>query len=222
MTPHLPELEILVDRVTRLVGESGGTRVLVGIAGSPGGGKTTLAKALVDAINAADPGLAAYLPMDGFHLANSTLNRLGLHERKGAIDTFDGWGFRALLDRIRTETGHTIYAPSFDRRVDEGVAGEIAIDDSARIVVVEGNYLLAGGEPWGSVRDRFAETWFCSTPEDERIARLVVRHTGHGRSIDAAEKWATEVDGKNAALIEATRDRADLLISGTTGEIIPQ
>ncbi|MFO7689410.1 MAG: nucleoside/nucleotide kinase family protein [Cryobacterium sp.] len=218
---HLSALEALVDRVNALAAQSGDMRMLVGIAGSPGGGKTTLAKAIVDAINSAEPGLAAYLPMDGFHLANSTLNRLGLHDRKGAIDTFDGWGFRALLDRLREETGHTIYAPSFDRHVDEGVAGEIAIDDRARIVLVEGNYLLADGEPWGTLRNRFAETWFCSTPESERIARLVARHTGHGRTVDAAENWATQVDGKNAQLIEATQHKADLVISGVTGAIIP-
>ena len=130
---------------------------MLGIAGSPGSGKTTLAIALVDELNRRSPGVAVHLPMDGFHLANSTLDHLGLHDRKGAIETFDGWGFVALLDRLRAERGHTVYAPSFHRVVDEGVAGGIAIEDSVQIVVVEGNYLLADGDPWSGARTRFDE-----------------------------------------------------------------
>ncbi len=189
-------------------------RVMLGITGSPGSGKTTLALALVDELKRRSPGVAAHLPMDGFHLANSTLDRLGLHDRKGAIETFDGWGFVALLDRLRSERGHTVYAPSFHRVVDEGVAGEIAIDDSVRIVVVEGNYLLADGEPWSGARARFDETWFCATPDAERIARLVDRHTEHGRTPAAARAWATDVDGANAVLIERSREHADVVVSG--------
>ncbi|MGP2481138.1 hypothetical protein ACTUM2_14915, partial [Listeria monocytogenes] len=83
----------------------------------------------------------------------ATLDRLGRHGRKGAIDTFDGWGFLALLHRVRAETGHTVFAPSFRREVDEGIAGEIAIEPDARVVVVEGNYLLVDDGPWARVRD---------------------------------------------------------------------
>ena len=194
-------------------------RVLLGITGSPGAGKTTIARQLVDSINSAlgrseaNP-VAVYLPMDGYHLANSTLDRLGIHDRKGAIDTFDGWGFVALLRRLLSETDHTVYAPSFDRRVDEGIAGEIAIPASARIVVAEGNYLLIDQAPWEDIRALVAETWFCETPEDERLRRLVDRHERHGRSPEAAEAWAKTVDGSNALLIEPSQERADLTISG--------
>ena len=136
--------------------------------------------------------------MDGFHLANATLDRLGLRDRKGAIETFDGWGFLALLERVRQELDHVVYAPAFERQVDEPVAGEIAIEASARFVVVEGNYLLADAEPWRRVRGLVDEAWFCETDDLERTSRLVRRHTEFGRSPEAARAWATEVDGANA------------------------
>ncbi|MDQ1138192.1 pantothenate kinase [Microbacterium sp. SORGH_AS 1204] len=158
--------------------------------------------------------------MDGFHLANASLDRLDRRERKGALDTFDGWGFLALLRRVRDETDHTVYAPSFRREVDEGVAGEIAIEPAARIVVVEGNYLLVEDEPWGRVRGALDEVWFCETPSTERETRLIDRHIRGGRTPEAAAAWAREVDGVNAVVIEATRSRADLIVSGTTGEVL--
>lgn len=208
------DLDALARRALGLVRD--GRRAILAIAGSPGAGKTTLARALVARVEAlGGDGTAAYVPMDGFHLANATLDRLGRHDRKGAIDTFDGWGVLALVRRLRTETGHAVYAPSFDRAVDEGVAGAIAVDPEARLVVVEGNYLLVDEDPWAQLRAEVDEAWFCATPGDERFARLVDRHTTGGRAPDAAEAWAREVDGANAALIEGTRGRADLVVAGT-------
>ncbi|KAE8765656.1 nucleoside/nucleotide kinase family protein [Georgenia thermotolerans] len=197
-----------------------GTRYILGVTGSPGSGKTTLAGALVRRINEREPKRAVHLPMDGFHLANSALDRLGIHDRKGAMETFDGWGFVALLDRVRTETTHTVYAPSFARAVDEAVAGDVAIEPEASIVIVEGNYLLVDEVPWSGVRDRLDAAWFCATPASEREARLIDRHVRHGRTTDAAAAWAREVDGRNAVLIEATAPRADLVVSGTTGRVL--
>lgn len=218
MTQSAPEARLaalnrLVSRVGGLC-KSSSSRTLVGIAGSPGSGKTTLARALVSRLNHAATELAVYVPMDGFHLANSTLDRLQRHDRKGAIDTFDAWGFVALLRRLREETSHTIYAPSFVRSVDEGVTGEIAVEPNHTVVVVEGNYLLSAGEPWGEVVTLTDEVWFVSTPAGVREARLVERHTRHGRTLAAARAWARDVDGANAHVIEETKNRADLIISG--------
>jgi pantothenate kinase len=214
--PPADALDALAERV-RTSADAAGGRFVLGIAGSPGSGKTTLAKALVKRLNAVSPESAVHLPLDGYHLANSTLDRLGIHDRKGAIETFDGWGFVALLDRVRTELDHTVYAPSFRRAVDEGVAGEVAIEPAATVVIAEGNYLLADAVPWAGIAERFDETWFCATPADEREARLVDRHVRHGRTLEAATAWARDVDGANAVLIEASAVRADLVVSGVTG-----
>ncbi|MDJ0376951.1 nucleoside/nucleotide kinase family protein [Cryobacterium sp. PH31-L1] len=208
------QLTDLARRVIALLPEHG--RILVGIAGSPGAGKTTLAMQVAATVNdlLGSTEVAVHLPMDGFHLANATLDRLGRHDRKGAIDTFDGWGFIALLRRLITEYDHTVYAPSFNRHVDEGIAAEIAVLPSARVVMVEGNYLLADSEPWIQISSLLAESWFCETSERERLRRLVDRHERHGRTPEAALAWAESVDGKNAELIEATRPRATRTISG--------
>lgn len=208
---YAPELlESLTTRAAGLVLPD--ARVILGIAGSPGSGKTTLATDIVTSLSGRGID-AAYLPMDGFHLANATLGRLGSHDRKGAIDTFDGWGFVSMLERIRADSEHPVYAPAFDRAVDEPVAGSIAITSSTRLVVAEGNYLLVDREPWSRIRPLLSEAWFCTAPEPERMRRLVDRHERHGRSPAAAAAWARDVDGANALLIEPTRVRADLLVA---------
>jgi len=234
-------LDALARRALALV-PAGGGRAVVGIAGSPGAGKTTLAVQLAARVNAIvageassatgsasasassapSPHFAAHLPMDGYHLANSTLDRLGRRDRKGAIDTFDGWGFVALLRRLHAETSHTVYAPSFDRTVEEPIAGEIAVLPDTKLVIVEGNYLLVDETPWADVKGFLAEAWFCETTDDERVRRLVDRHERHGRTPEAAKAWAESVDGKNAILIESTMPRADLVVSGVTAAVIPR
>ncbi len=221
MTPWEPAgtyapglLESLASRAGALVRPD--ERVIVGIAGSPGSGKTTLARDVVGALG--ERGIeAAYLPMDGFHLANATLDDLGRHERKGAIDTFDGRGFVSLLERIRSEHDQTVYAPSFDRAVDEPIAGALTIAAGTRLVVAEGNYLLVDEEPWSRIRPLLAEAWFCAASGPERMRRLVDRHERHGRSSAAAHTWARDVDGANALLIEPTRVRADLVVEACAG-----
>ncbi|MGH1526958.1 nucleoside/nucleotide kinase family protein [Leifsonia sp. L25] len=196
----------------------GGGRALLGIAGSPGSGKTTLARSVADRVNElGGAGAAVHLPMDGFHLANATLDALGRHDRKGAIDTFDGWGFVALLQRVLVETANVVYAPAFERTVDEPVAGSIPVPPKTRLVVVEGNYVLVDQDPWSRIPPLLAESWFVATPEDERMRRLVDRHTRHGRTVKAATAWARDVDGANALVIEASRPRATLVVDGTAG-----
>nr|WP_255672981.1 nucleoside/nucleotide kinase family protein [Glycomyces amatae] len=196
-----------MDRVEAL----GGGRVLIGIAGCPGAGKTTAAAWLARSLDPAGR-RAVQVPMDGFHLANAELVRLGRRGRKGAIDTFDGAGYRALLERIAEGRDETVYAPEFDRRVEEPVAGSIAVPPEAEVVVTEGNYLLDETGPWPGVRAALTEVWYCETPEPLRLERLIARHERFGKSPEHARSWVAEVDERNAERIRAGRDRADLVI----------
>jgi pantothenate kinase len=189
-----------------------GDRVLLGIAGAPGAGKTTLAERLVEEIAADGRFRPAHVPMDGFHLADVTLERLGRLDRKGAMDTFDGWGYRTLLQRLRAREWETVYAPGFERELEQPIAGSIGVDPGVDLVVTEGNYLLVNASPWSEAAAALDEVWFCDAPHDLRRARLVARHVAFGRTPEEAEAWVDEVDLPNAALILSTRRRADQVV----------
>ncbi|WP_159573580.1 nucleoside/nucleotide kinase family protein [Curtobacterium sp. 18060] len=195
-----------VERAVELA--SAGPRAVLGIAGAPGAGKSTLARRVVAAVDERlGAGTAVQVPMDGFHLSNAALDALGRHDRKGAVDTFDADGYVALVRRL-VAADTTVWAPDFDRRIDEPVAGSIALPPTARLVVSEGNYLLDDAEPWAALGDLFTDTWFCAVDDGVRVDRLVGRHMRHGRDHDAARAWAVEVDGVNAARVAPTVIRA--------------
>jgi pantothenate kinase len=186
-----------------------GERKLLGIAGAPGAGKSTLAHAIVDYVGET----ARLVGMDGFHLSQSVLAGLGRLDRKGAIDTFDGAGFLALLRRLRDRSQDTVYAPEFRRDLQESIACARPIEPHVRLVVVEGNYLLVRDNPWGGLRALFDEVWYCEPDEESRVANLVARHRAYGKSEEAARRWALGPDQRNAELIAATRSRADLIVA---------
>ncbi|KUN79511.1 fructose transporter [Streptomyces bungoensis] len=198
----------------------GGRRAILGIAGGPGAGKTTLAEHLVAALNAGGPPWVAHVPMDGFHLADAELDRLGRRERKGAPDTFDAAGYAALLRRLREDTDEVVYAPGFERVLEQPLAGAIPVPPAARLVVTEGNYLLLREGCWARVRPCLDEVWFCELDEEERIRRLVARHEEFGKDRAAAVAWVRGTDQRNADLVAATRDRADLVVP--PGALPPQ
>lgn len=205
----------LVERAAALVRP--GRRAILGIAGSPGAGKTTLAERLVLRLNGEGPAWVAHVPMDGFHLADVELDRLGRRDRKGAPDTFDAAGYAALLRRLRDkEEGQgeddIVYAPGFERTLEQPIAGAVPVPRTARLVVTEGNYLLLKSGAWARVRPQLDEVWFCELDEAVRVRRLVARHEEFGKDHDTAVAWVLGSDQRNAELVAATRDRADLVV----------
>ena len=182
-------------------------RVILGITGSPGAGKTAMASQIASTIDD-----AVHVPMDGFHLADVQLRRLGLLDRKGAIDTFDAYGYLALLQRIRRQDTEIVYAPAFDRDIEQPVAGSIGVAPTARLIVTEGNYLLDGDQPWPDVRSTLDEVWFVDLATEERRRRLIARHIEYGRSPEQAQAWVRAVDDPNAERIERVRHKADLVV----------
>jgi pantothenate kinase len=202
-----PSFADLVDRARALV--SDGRRAVLGIAGAPGAGKTTLAEELVKAIGTP---WAGHVPMDGFHLADVELDRLGLRDRKGAPDTFDALGYAGLLRRLREDEDDVIYAPGFERTLEQPIAGAIPVFGDTRLIVSEGNYLLIDEGRWAKVRPLMNEVWYVDLDAEERLRRLVERHIRFGKDESAAVAWATGTDQRNAMVIMATRDRADLIV----------
>ena len=183
-------------------------RVLLGIAGTPGSGKSTLAAFLSRRL-----GLAPIVEMDGFHLSNAELMRAGLLHRKGAIETFDGHGFLGLVQRLRFQReGDSIMAPSFDRSLDACVADAVRIDPSDRIVIIEGNYLLSTVAPWASIRPNLDLCAYLDVDPDTRQQRLLRRHVFNGRTRAEAARFVRDNDECNAAMIEETRQHADLFL----------
>jgi pantothenate kinase len=188
-----------------------GKRRILGIAAAPGAGKSTLAERLQQALG----DQAQVVPMDGFHLANSTLQRLGRAGRKGAPDTFDAAGYVNLLRRIRgQQPGETVYAPEYRRALEEGIAGAIAIEADTPLIITEGNYLLQDDGAWAEVSGVLDETWFLDIDSDVRQQRLLERHMRFGRSKEAALEWIAVTDEPNAQRIESNRHRACWVLHG--------
>ncbi|WP_423920597.1 nucleoside/nucleotide kinase family protein [Frigoribacterium sp. 2-23] len=202
----------LLTRASSLLEAPG--RALLGIAGAPGAGKSTIAEGLVDELAARYPGQVALVPMDGYHLAQSLLEARGLAARKGAPDTFDARGYVRLLAALRESTGEEVFAPEFRREIEDGVAGAIAVGPDVRLVVTEGNYLLLGEGAWGGVAPLLDESWFVRLEQEERVRRLVTRHLSFDRERDGAlAEWrATVNDEANARLVAPTAERADLIV----------
>lgn len=185
-----------------------GKRQILGLIGAPGSGKSTLAHSLVAALD----GAAALVPMDGFHLANAELVRLGRRERKGAIDTFDGGGYVDLIRRLSRADEPVVYAPAFHREIEEAIAGEIPIAREVPLVITEGNYLLVDSQPWSALETLLDQTWYIDPGEELRIERLIARHVAFGKEPEAARAWSLGTDQRNAELILASKYNADLIV----------
>jgi len=184
-------------------------RGVIGIVGKPGAGKSTLTSHL---INNLPKDSAVLIPMDGYHLSNKQLDRLGVSNRKGAFDTFDSHGFVELLKRINEEPTKDIYFPIFHREIEESYAADGVVPANTKLVITEGNYLLLDKGGWERVRAELDEVWYIEIDDAIRIERLTKRHQSFGKNYEDAISWATGSDERNAELVKKTRDKADVII----------
>lgn len=183
-------------------------RHVLGITGSPGAGKSTVASQIVAELGRES---AVSVAMDGFHLADPILTAHGTLDRKGAIETFDDEGYASLVERLAAakDGDRPVYAPAFRRATEEAVAGALEVPSEVPLVVTEGNYLLSAEGAWPSARRHMTEVWFIRIPQQLRLDRLIARHESHGRSRAEATAWAFDVDERNAQAVEALAERAD-------------
>ncbi len=201
MTQITPET--LVQRIKALSGQG---RKLIAIAGAPGSGKSTLAEDLAHQLGPT----AAVMPMDGFHLDNDTLHTMDLFHRKGAPETFDADGFVALIKRLRGED--TVPYPTFDRDADRTVPDGGQINETTRIVLVEGNYLLLNQSPWDSLAGLFDMTVRLVVDHETLAARLITRWIDHGLSPENARDRALGNDMVNVRYVDAHSFYPDYMI----------
>ncbi|SPN97470.1 probable kinase-related protein [Cephalotrichum gorgonifer] len=174
-------------------------RLLIGIAGIPGSGKTTLARLITARLNAARPDTAIAVPMDGFHLTRAALSALpdpvNAHARRGAAFTFDAAAFHSLILSLREPISNVVpanppvpvYAPSFDHAVKDPKENDIPILQTHKVVVVEGNYTALAKPPWSSAAALFDELWFVEVAFDTARSRLIRRHVKAGIAADEEE-----------------------------------
>lgn len=189
---------------------AGAGRFMVAIAGPPGSGKSTLAENLRKALTALGEA-AIVVPMDGFHFDNAVLNARGHRPRKGAPFTFDAAGFEALLKRIRAGEPD-IAIPVFDRKMELSRAAADIVDAQARIVLVEGNYLLLQKPPWNRLRELFDFSIFLNVPREELERRLIRRWLDHGFDMAYAVNWVASNDMPNIVEVIENSAAADLTI----------
>lgn len=208
-------MDLLVKRAARLLESAGGRRRILGIAGAPASGKSTLAAQLAEALMEQYPDRVALLGMDAFHLAQRILDRRGLAAIKGAPETFDGVGYLRLLERI-SRTTETVYAPVFDRSIEDSIAHAVEIGPETALIITEGNYLLLDADPWRQLRRVLDETWFISLDENVRQQRLLERHISFGHEPTEARERTYGSDQRNAELINTHRLTPDVWIEHVT------
>ena len=187
-------------------------RTILGIAGGPGAGKSTLAVRLVEALNRETPGLAACVPMDGFHLKQSVLEAQGIAADKGMPHTFDVDAFELFLARLKA-THEPMSGPGYSRKIEDVEEDSYTVAAETRLLVVEGNYLLLATAPWWRIKPLLDFSVFLDVPRDLVEARLMKRHGEEGLFTEERNRaHVARVDLPNYDLVARSKTRADMVI----------
>lgn len=211
MTAHLTPEQFIAGLVPWMTGR----RRIVALAGPPASGKSTLAEHIVAALNAQCPGVAALLPLDGFHYDDQVLEARGQRAQKGAQHTFDLDGYRAMLQRLRADAGCDVAAPAFDRAIEIARSGALIIAAPVRIVVTEGNWLLLDAPGWRTLAALFDRTATLAATEAALTERLTRRWTNYGYTPAQLQAKLDGNDLPNVRLAQGSSLAADVII--TTG-----
>ncbi|GLQ72347.1 nucleoside/nucleotide kinase family protein [Vibrio penaeicida] len=194
--------------------------ILVGISGAPGAGKSTLALALVDALNHEHAISAQYCPMDGYHFTNKQLHEKQLTKHKGRIDTFDAQSMKKDIDRLRSED-KPFYWPAYSRELHNPIKEGVEIRRETRVFIVEGNYIFFNTGEWRCIRDALDLKIFIDVPRDVLKRRLIERHLTGGKSEQEAQNKVNKTDLPNASLISSSSSAADIVID-PLGKVLDQ
>lgn len=201
LVPHILEMESAAD----------GRRIAIGLAGGPGSGKSTLAAELVTMLNAVKPGSAALVPMDGFHMKHAKIEAMGQTDYKGAPHTFEGAAFVSFLHHLKHAT-EPVSGPGYSRKIEDVVENAFTVQPEAKVLVVEGNYLLLTEGPWAGVKSLLDYAVFLDVPRDVVEARLMKRHGEEGLFTEERNRaHIARNDLPNYDLVAGSKDRADVI-----------
>ncbi|WP_224701108.1 nucleoside/nucleotide kinase family protein [Devosia aquimaris] len=212
LVPHILEMESQA-HATAPGAAAGNGRIVIGLAGGPGTGKSTLAAELVAMLNATHPGSAQLVPMDGFHIRHAKLEAMGQVDYKGAPHTFEGAQFVSFLHHLKGATTD-VSGPGYSRKIEDVVDNAFTVGANVRVLVVEGNYLLLTEGPWAGVRPLLDYAVFLDVPRNLVEQRLLKRHAEEGLFTEERNRaHIARNDLPNYDLVSLSQDRADVVIS---------
>ena len=198
-------IELLFQQIQSIL-DGQNPRTLIGIVGKPGAGKSTVVEEIAKRF---DPNSVSIIPMDGFHLSNEELIKLGRRDRKGAPDTFDVEAFNSLIKKVNLNGNVNNEFPIFHREIEASIENEGIVPKESRVVVIEGNYLFSSDHNWDGIFQMLDHTWFIEIDDEVRIERLIARHIRYGKTPKEAEAWSRGSDETNARFIGLTANRAE-------------